>query len=190
MKKNTYVIILGVILIVSLMCIISSRIHSNYENFESSQSKTVSPVLSNAIEKTTDKIAEVIKHPAVIQSVSDIMERINEKMMDANDPDNKLLFKTMDSIKEAIQTTSPAQNKDGFTNYISDNKKKKTSPSSSMTRGRGSLDLFSDSNGNVDCIMKSSGLSNSKGGLCLSPDLIYLLQTRGGNSTTGESQIG
>ncbi len=188
MKKNTYVIILGVILIVSLMSIISSRIHSNYENFESSQSKTPSPSLSDAIEKTTDKIAEVVKHPAVIQGVSDIMERINEKMMDKDDPDSKLLSNTITSIVEAVQTTSPGQNKDGFTNYISDNKKKKTSPSTSMARG--SLDLFSNSNGNVDCIMKSSGLSNSKGGLCLSPDLIYLLQTRGGNSTTGDSQIG
>jgi len=32
----------------------------------------------------------------------------------------------------------------------------------------------------------SSGLSNSKGQICLTPDLIQLLKTRGGNATGGE----
>ena len=32
----------------------------------------------------------------------------------------------------------------------------------------------------------SSGLSNSKGQMCLTPDLIQLLKTRGGNATGGE----
>lgn len=63
------------------------------------------------------------------------------------------------------------------------------------TLGReiGVLDKFSQVNKNgqdgVDgCV--SSGLSNTGGYICLTPDLIKLLATRGGNATGQDSQIG
>jgi hypothetical protein len=46
---------------------------------------------------------------------------------------------------------------------------------------------FLDSPSSLSC---SSGLSNSGGGLCLSKDEQILLRTRGGNSSSGEAQIG
>jgi len=52
------------------------------------------------------------------------------------------------------------------------------------------IDKFSEVKGDVKCVGQSSGLSNSKGGLCLGNDLTRLLQTRGGNQTSGPDQYG
>ena len=51
-------------------------------------------------------------------------------------------------------------------------------------------DQFGDTPGKITCSKNSSGLSNSNGYLCLSKEQQTLLQTRGGNSSTGEAQIG
>jgi hypothetical protein len=52
------------------------------------------------------------------------------------------------------------------------------------------IDKFSEVKGNGHCLESSSGLSNSKGYLCLGPDLIKSLRTRGGNASGIDSQIG
>jgi len=52
------------------------------------------------------------------------------------------------------------------------------------------FDMFSGTPGSSDCNSKSSGLSNSKGGLCLSDSQMKLLQSRGGNAEGGNFQIG
>ena len=39
--------------------------------------------------------------------------------------------------------------------------------------------------GSRECVGKSSGLTNSMGGLCLDENQINLLSTRGGNMSTG-----
>ena len=53
--------------------------------------------------------------------------------------------------------------------------------------GFDTMAAFIDSPSSLSC---SSGLSNSGGGLCLSKDEQMLLRTRGGNSSSGEAQIG
>ena len=50
------------------------------------------------------------------------------------------------------------------------------------------IDIYSEAKGNVSC--EASTYSNSKGYLCLDEKQKFLLKTRGGNSTGGESQIG
>jgi hypothetical protein len=52
------------------------------------------------------------------------------------------------------------------------------------------IDRFSQAKGDTSCFGKSSGLSNSKGSLCLGNDLTTLLRTRGGNQTGGPDQYG
>ena len=52
------------------------------------------------------------------------------------------------------------------------------------------IDPFGQTPGSLDCDSKSSGLHNSKGGLCLTKEQLNLLKTRGGNSTGGDFQIG
>jgi hypothetical protein len=51
------------------------------------------------------------------------------------------------------------------------------------------LDMFAGTEGKLDCT-ENSGLSNSKGGLCLSPEQKRLLATRGGNITLRNDEIG
>lgn len=50
------------------------------------------------------------------------------------------------------------------------------------------IDTFSQDSGSLDC--KSSGLTNSRGPLCLTKDQIGLLSTRGQNVSGPDSQIG
>jgi hypothetical protein len=52
------------------------------------------------------------------------------------------------------------------------------------------IDLFMDLEGDAKCFNNSSGMSNSRGSLCLTPDLKNALLTRGGNLTGDDSQIG
>jgi hypothetical protein len=51
------------------------------------------------------------------------------------------------------------------------------------------IDKFGNTEGKLDC-KDNSGLSNSKGGLCLSDEQKRLLSTRGGNITNRNSEIG
>jgi hypothetical protein len=50
------------------------------------------------------------------------------------------------------------------------------------------LDLYNDAQGTLDC--NGSGLTNSKGSLCLDKTMKTMLQTRGGNASGVSSQIG
>jgi hypothetical protein len=52
------------------------------------------------------------------------------------------------------------------------------------------IDVFSSVKSDVSCVGKSSGLSNSMGGLCLDDNTSNLLKTRGGNQTGADMQIG
>jgi hypothetical protein len=52
------------------------------------------------------------------------------------------------------------------------------------------IDVFSEAKGSTECLGKSSGLSNSKGGLCLDQHQKNMLLTRGGNQTVMGAQIG
>jgi len=52
------------------------------------------------------------------------------------------------------------------------------------------IDPFADTPGNTSCFGASSGLSNSKGGLCFSDAQKRLLLTRGGNQTGSHAEIG
>jgi len=52
------------------------------------------------------------------------------------------------------------------------------------------IDPFGQPPGSLQCDSRSSGLHNSRGGLCLTKEQLNLLKTRGGNSTGGDFQIG
>jgi len=60
----------------------------------------------------------------------------------------------------------------------------------SPTFNDNNLDIYSTAKGDSSCMYKGSGLSNSMGTLCLSPDMTKLLQTRGGNQTGSPSVVG
>lgn len=52
------------------------------------------------------------------------------------------------------------------------------------------LDIFNNATGSLSCESNGSGLSNSKGSLCLDKTMTKLLMSRGGNALGGGFQIG
>jgi len=52
------------------------------------------------------------------------------------------------------------------------------------------LDMFSTANGSASCLYQGSGLSNSMGTLCLTPDMQNALRTRGMNQTSSPALVG
>jgi hypothetical protein len=52
------------------------------------------------------------------------------------------------------------------------------------------IDPFADTPGSLSCFGKGSGLSNSKGSLCLTQTQKDLLSSRGGNQTGAPSSLG
>lgn len=109
-------------------------------------------------------IIKQYKNPSYPILIQKLEERINET---AENP-SKI------ELDEDTMTTKPKE--EAFTN-ISDIPVK-------------TIDVFSTSVGSPTCVGKSSGLSNSTGALCLSDNMTQMLQTRGGNSTGPDSQIG
>ena len=57
---------------------------------------------------------------------------------------------------------------------------------SPLSTGVDNLDKFANAEGKLNCT-DTSGLSNSRGGLCLTEQHKQLLSTRGGNSTNGNA---
>ena len=53
-----------------------------------------------------------------------------------------------------------------------------------------SLDIYSLAKSDLACGNRSSGLSNSRGYLCLDENQTKMLTTRGGNMSSGDAQIG
>jgi hypothetical protein len=86
----------------------------------------------------------------------------------------------MDTYKQFLIQTPPAECKKihGFNGLF-------CKPSDAVDH----LDMFADAEGKVDCT-DNSGLSNSRGGLCLTPEQKRLLATRGGNVTLRNDEIG
>ena len=86
----------------------------------------------------------------------------------------------MDTYKQFLIQTPPAECKKiyGFNGLF-------CKPSDAVVH----LDMFADAEGKVDCT-DNSGLSNSRGGLCLSSEQKRLLATRGGNVTLRNDEIG
>lgn len=88
---------------------------------------------------------------------------IEEKMPDQEEP----------KVAEEPKVDTETKVSEGFENHKSD-----------------VIDVFGTAVGNQNCVKTASGLSNSMGALCLSEEQLYLLQSRGGNSTGRDSQIG
>lgn len=97
----------------------------------------------------------------------------------------------MFSLNAGSGINTPASPDSIFAQITNDSKKESFVGLESATYGADTpIDKFSGTPGNPNCDNISSGLSNSKGGLCLSSDQQMLLRTRGGNASGGDAQIG
>lgn len=110
-------------------------------------------------------------------NLCEIKNKLNSYQTNNSEKDKAIaanLDKLKDTINQRISIAKPKE--EAFTN-LSDIQVK-------------TIDVFSTSVGSPTCVGKSSGLSNSTGSLCLTDNMMQMLQTRGGNSTGPDSQIG
>lgn len=114
-----------------------------------------------------------------------------KKESDIGDPKLESLLKTLND--------NPSSSKSGFTNKASssdtetETKTESFATLLSYSSKYGSempIDPISQLSSSTNCLGKSSGLSNSNGGICITPEINHLLKTRGNNSTGQPSQIG
>ena len=114
-----------------------------------------------------------------------------KKESDVDDPKLESLLKSLND--------NPSSSKSGFTNKASssdtetETKTESFATLLSYSSKYGSetpIDPISQLSSSTNCIGKSSGLSNSNGGICITPEINHLLKTRGNNSTGQPSQIG
>lgn len=78
-------------------------------------------------------------------------------------------YKSMDD--ERVETTSPLKKVQGFSGLLS-----------SVDYVAKPNDFLSETRGSSECRGSSYGYSNSRGFLCMSPEQVQLLTTRGGNA--------
>jgi hypothetical protein len=114
------------------------------------------------------------------------MTNNNEKLSPVTSPDMFLSPVSNTSTQDLLNQLSPVANNEinlneSFTNLNS-------SPYTSAENSK--IDIFSGTPGSLECSSKSSNLTNSMGGLCLTQTQINLLKTRGGNASGGDAQIG
>lgn len=89
----------------------------------------------------------------------------------------------LQSIMNQMSPSANTKSSEGFTSNS-------TVDVTSYNYSDNKLDVFSGTQGRLDCASISSNLTNSQGPLCLNNAQIGLLKTRGGNASGGDAQIG
>jgi hypothetical protein len=102
-----------------------------------------------------------------------------KKESDVTDPKLESLLKTLSADPSASKSTET--NTESFATLAS---------YSSKYGSEMPIDPISQLSSSTNCLGKSSGLSTSTGGICITPEINHLLKTRGNNSTGQPSQIG
>jgi hypothetical protein len=120
-----------------------------------------------------------------------IKEFIDEKLQPIIDSANATEHDAMLVTAETVTDTKTGTDTKMETNtkMETDTKTPVVQGFTTMTDTLYTIDKFSSAVGNQSCAKTASGLSNSTGALCLSEEQLYLLQSRGGNSTGRDSQI-
>jgi hypothetical protein len=175
MKITTQLVILAVVLFIVIMLSLSyfavevmpyspSTIFSKQFVYEGMETENK--------EKPSDKPKEKSDDEKLAEELAKLMEESKK-----SEP------KTTESKTTESKTTEPKKEEpkkvEGFQGL-------QPSPYVSET----TIDPFGQTPGSLECDSRSSGLHNSRGGLCLTKEQLNLLKTRGGNSTGGDFQIG
>ena len=183
MKITTQLVILAVVLLIVIMLSLSyfavevmpyspSNIFSKqfvYEGMENDEKKESTETDKPKPKSDDEKLAE---------ELAKIMEESKKAEPKKEDESKKTEPKKEDDSNKEESTESPKK-VEGFQGL-------QPSPYVNET----TLDVFGQTPGSLECDARSSGLHNSKGGLCLTKEQLILLKTRGGNSTGGDFQIG
>ena len=134
-------------------------------------------VFINDFIKPIKEKSEIMENRSVNNSIQDQAEKLNDALEKVSVVQQRINDEQDKKEREAAITKRQSHiiTKQGFTTISASNT---------------SIDKYSSAVGNQRCVKTASGLSNSTGALCLSEEQLYLLQSRGGNSSGKDSQIG
>jgi outer membrane biosynthesis protein TonB len=188
MKITTQLVILAVVLFIVIMLSLSyfavevmpyspSTIFSKqfvYEGMETENKASDKPKEKSDDEKLAEELAKLMEESKTTEPKTTEPKTTEPKTTEPKKEEPK----TTEPKKEEPKTTEPKK-VEGFQGL-------QPSPYVSETP----IDPFGQTPGSLECDSRSSGLHNSRGGLCLTKEQLNLLKTRGGNSTGGDFQIG
>ena len=117
--------------------------------------------------------------PSTDNMMDTIMSDIKPSVKKASSPSPSPTSSSPSSPQSPTDPSVPSVPTEAFTSLLSSDYGKEEK-----------LDIFSGTQGSLECSAKSFNLTNSKGGLCLDEKQTKMLLTRGGNATGGGFQIG
>ena len=201
MKLNTKYVMLACILLLILLISVScgsiiipySATTRSYAIFEGLETKVE---FNDSVNKLLDELMKMKENDGI-----DIKKKIIEirkpKNIDYNQETLKVSLKGLSDVESSntyklvdkfITEKMPEINDEISKN--DEDEEEDEGDQEGFENMSNSIDMFSSAVGSLKCVKTASGLSNSMGPLCLSDSQMYLLQSRGGNSTGCDSQIG
>jgi len=201
MKLNTKYVMLACILLLILLISVScgsiiipySATTRSYAIFEGLETKVE---FNDSVNKLLDELMKMKENDGI-----DIKKKIIEirkpKNIDYNQETLKVSLKGLSDVESSntyklvdkfITEKMPEINDEISKN--DEEEEEEEGDQEGFENMSNSIDMFSSAVGSLKCVKTASGLSNSMGPLCLSDSQMYLLQSRGGNSTGCDSQIG
>jgi len=190
-----YVIFGSVLLLVLLISMASacgampySATTRSYATFEGLETKTEFDASVNKLLDDLEKLGE--NDESIKQKIKEI------RSIDDSGYDKKVLKASLKGLTDVESSDMYKQIQKFIQDKLSDQEEMKVKEEEEMKVKEGfenrsqSIDIFGTAVGNQNCVKTASGLSNSMGALCLSDEQLYMLQSRGGNSTGRDSQIG
>ena len=201
MKLNTKYVMLACILLLILLISIScgsiiipySATTRSYAIFEGMETKVE---FNDSVNKLLDELMKMKENDGI-----DIKKKIIEirkpKNIDYNQETLKSSLKGLSNVESSktyklvdkfITEKMPEINDEISKN--DEEEEEEEGDQEGFENMSNSIDMFSSAVGSLKCVKTASGLSNSMGPLCLSDSQMYSLQSRGGNSTGCDSQIG
>jgi predicted Holliday junction resolvase-like endonuclease len=189
-----YVIFGSVLLLVLLISMASacgampySATTRSYATFEGLETKTEFDASVNKLLDDLEKLGE--NDESIKQKIKEI------RSIDDSGYDKKVLKASLKGLTDVESSDMYKQIQKFIQEKLSDQeemkvKEEEVNVKEGFENRSQSIDIFGTAVGNQNCVKTASGLSNSMGALCLSDEQLYMLQSRGGNSTGRDSQIG
>ena len=196
MKLNMKYVIFGSVLLLVLLISMASACGAmpysattrSYATFEGLETKTEFDASVNKLLDDLEKLGE--NDESIKQKIKEI------RSIDDSGYDKKVLKASLKGLTDVESSDMYKQIQKFIQDKLSDQEEMKVKEEEEMKVKEGfenrsqSIDIFGTAVGNQNCVKTASGLSNSMGALCLSDEQLYMLQSRGGNSTGRDSQIG
>ena len=190
MKLNTKYVIFGCVLLLVLLISMAggcgampySATTRSYATFEGLETKSEFDASVNKLLDELEKLGD---------KDEDIKQKIMEmRSTDDSGYDKKALKVGLKGLTDVKSSEIYKLAQKFMEEKLSDQEEMKVNEKEGFENRSQSIDIFGTAVGNQSCVKTASGLSNSMGALCLSDEQLYMLQSRGGNSSGRDSQIG